>query len=122
MSFHDQPLLKPSRPQDDARTTSRSPIHLPAFLIAPGGDPFSATVIEIATHGFRVQSGYRAKMGQFLAIEVPAFSRYSGWVAWAHSGEFGFDVANPLPEPVVDHILSLALQDWMPNHGPSSSG
>ena len=111
MSLNDHPSLKPGWLPDDARTASRSPIHLPAFLMAPGGEPFSATLVDIGTHGFRVQSGYPAKMGQFLAIEVPAFSRYSGWVAWAHSGEFGFDVANPLPEPVVDHILSLALQD-----------
>lgn len=68
-------------------------------------------MVDIATHGFGVQSGYPAKMGQFLNIEVPAFARYSGWVAWACSGEFGFDVANPLPKPVVDHILSLASQD-----------
>lgn len=111
MSIHDRPSLKPSWLPDEARVVSRALIHLPAFLTAPGGEPFSATVVDIATHGFRVRSGYPAKLGQFLAIEVPAFARYSGWVAWAHSGEFGFDVANPLPEPVVDHILSLALQD-----------
>lgn len=111
MSFHDHSSPKPSWLPDDARIVKRSPIHLPVFLTVPGGEPLSATVINIATHGFRVQSGYSAKMGQFLAIEVPAFSRYSGWVAWAHSGEFGFDVANPLPEPVVNHILSLASRD-----------
>ena len=111
MSLQDYPSLKLSWLADDARVASRASIHLPAFLTAPGGEPFTATVVDIATHGFRVQSGYPAKMGQFLAIEVPAFACYSGWVAWACSGEFGFDVANPLPEPVVDHILSLASQD-----------
>lgn len=86
-------------------------IQLPVFLMAPGGEPFSARVTNIATHGFRVESVYIAKMGQFLSIEIPAFARYSGWVAWTLTSEFGFDVANPLPEPVVDHILNLALQD-----------
>jgi hypothetical protein len=111
MSLHDHTSLKPSWLPADARVTSRALIHPPAFLMTPGGEPFSATVIDIATHGFRVQSNYPAKMGQFVVIEVPAFARYSGWVAWAHAGEFGLDVANPLPEPVVDHIISLALQD-----------
>lgn len=111
MSFHDHPSRKPSWLPEDARIASRALIHLPAFLMAPGGEPFSAIVIDIATHGFRVRTGYPAKMGQFLSIDVPAFARYSGWVAWTESGELGFDVANPLPEPVVDHIIGLAFQD-----------
>lgn len=111
MSLDQHPSLKPGWPPEDARVSSRAQIHLPVLLMAPGGEPFSATVRNIATHGFRVQSGYLAKMGQFLSIEIPAFARYSGWVAWAHTGEFGFDVANPLPQPVVEHILNLASQD-----------
>lgn len=111
MSLHDYPSIKPRWLPDDARVAKRAMIQLPVFLMAPGGEPFSATVTNIATHGFRVESGYPAKMGQFLSIEIPAFARYSGWVAWAHTSEFGFDVANPLPEPVVDHIINLALQD-----------
>jgi hypothetical protein len=111
MSLHNYPSMKPNWLPDDARVAERAALHLSVFLMAPGGEPFSATLTNIATHGFRIGSGYPAKMGQFLSIEIPAFARYSGWVAWAQAGEFGFDVANPLPEPVVDHIINLALQD-----------
>lgn len=95
----------------DERAAERIPIHLPVFLIAPGGEPFSATLTDVSTHGFRIRSGYPATLGRFLAIDVPAFSRYSGWVAWARANEFGFDAAHPLPEGVVNHILNLALLD-----------
>ena len=111
MSLRDRLSLKPSWLPDDMRVANRVLIHLPVFLIAPGGDPFSATVIDIATHGFRVESGYPAKLGQLLTIDVPAFARYPGWVAWARGEEFGFDVAHQLPERVVDHICDIASQD-----------
>lgn len=111
MSFYNFPSIKPNQLPHDTRIASRALIHLPVFLTAPGGEPFTATLTDIATHGFRVQSGYPAKMGQFLSIDVPAFAQYSGWVAWARSEEFGFDVANPLPARVIDHILGLALRD-----------
>lgn len=111
MSRHDYPSMKPNWLPDDTRVAKRALIQLPVFLMALGGEPFSATFTNIATHGFRVWSGYPAKMGQFLSIEIPAFARYSGWVAWTHTTEFGFDVANPLPELVIDHIINLALQD-----------
>lgn len=111
MNVHSHISSRPEWLPADDRVAERIPIHLPVFLIAPGGEPFSATVIDVSTHGFRIKSGYPATLGRFLAIDVPAFSRYQGWVAWAHTNEFGFAVAHPLPEGVVNHILKLAQLD-----------
>ena len=111
MSLHDHPSLNPSWLPDDARVTSRALTYLLALLTASGGRSFSATVVDIATHGFFGVGRVTPRSLGILAIEVPAFARYLGWVAWTHSGGFGFDVANPPPKPVVEHILSLALQD-----------
>ncbi|MCK8456553.1 PilZ domain-containing protein [Sphingomonas faeni] len=111
MSLHAHTAFQPDRLPLDERVAVRRPIHLPVFLIAPGGEPISATMVDVSTHGFRVRSGYPPTLGRFLAVDVPAFARYSGWVAWAQMAEFGFDVANPLPETVVNHILHLADVD-----------
>jgi hypothetical protein len=111
MSSQDHVLHRPSWLPADERVAARSSVHLPVFLLSPGGEPYSATVIDVSTHGFRVQCGYLATVGQFLALDIPAFARYSGWVAWAKVSEFGLDVAHPLPEMVVNHIMNLAAED-----------
>ncbi|MEG8017843.1 PilZ domain-containing protein [Sphingomonas sp. LR55] len=111
MNLHENTALKPGRHPTDERVAVRRPIHLPAFLIASGGERFSATLLDVSTHGFRIRSGYPTTIGRFLAVDIPAFARYSGWVAWAYQFEFGFDVANPLPDEVVNHLQWLAAAD-----------
>jgi hypothetical protein len=111
MIFRDHKMFKPDRSSTDARRAKRTPICLPVFVIAPDGEPYSALAVDVATHGFRIRSGYPATLGRFLVIDVPSFVRYSGWVAWASTTEFGFDVAHPMPADVVNHLISLARED-----------
>jgi hypothetical protein len=111
MSLHEPTAVTPDWLPIDQRVADRRTLHLPVYLIAPGGERFSAAVVDVSTHGFRIRSGYPAKPGRFLAIDVPAFARYSGWVAWTHPTEFGFDAANPLPHDVVNHLVHLAVLD-----------
>jgi hypothetical protein len=108
MNSLDHDPLEPNRVPADTRQAKRTSTHLPVFVIAPDGEPYSAMVVDISTHGFRVRSGYPATLGRFLVIDVPAFVRYSGWVAWADTTEFGFDIAHPMPADVVKHLISLA--------------
>lgn len=124
MILHRNTASNLDRHSINERVAVRRPIHLPAFLVASGGERFSATLLDVSTHGFRISSGYPTTIGRFLAVDIPAFARYSGWVAWAYQFEFGFDVANPLPKEVVNHLLRMADADCgrAPNSGPSSSG
>lgn len=111
MILHEHTAHSPGRYAIDERVAVRRIIHLPAFLVACGGERFSATLLDVSTHGFRIRSGYPTTIGRFLAVDIPAFARYSGWVAWANQFEFGFDVANPLPDEVVNYLLRLAEAD-----------
>lgn len=77
-------------------------------LITPAGDLHAATLTNISSLGFRIRSEYGVTLGRFLSLDIPQLTRYSGWVAWSYSDEFGLDVANPIPQKVIDHILALA--------------
>jgi hypothetical protein len=61
-----------------------------------------------SSSGFRIRSEYGVTVGRFLSVDVRDFAQYAGWVAWAFSGEFGFEVANPIPQAVIDHIVAMA--------------
>lgn len=111
MSHDDHPADKPLSFPGNRRSAVRSRIHLAVSLITPAGDIYSATLTNISSLGFRIRSDYGVTLGRFLSVDVPELARYSGWVAWSHSGEFGLDVANPVPQKVIDHIVANAAKD-----------
>jgi hypothetical protein len=67
-------------------------------------------VTNVSSLGFRIRSDYGVTIGRFLSLDVPGLARYSGWVAWSQADQFGLDVANPLPQKVIDHILMIAAE------------
>jgi hypothetical protein len=82
--------------------------HLPVSLLTLRGDTYSAFLTNASSSGFRIRSEYGVTVGRFLSVDVRDFAQYAGWVAWAFSGEFGFEVANPIPQAVIDHIVAMA--------------
>jgi len=79
-------------------------------LVTPLGDEHPAIIQNISTLGFKIRSEYGVTIGRFLAIDIPGLTAYSGWVSWSYLGEFGLDVANAIPGPVVEHIINIAVQ------------
>jgi hypothetical protein len=75
------------------------------------GDTHSAFLTNASPSGFRIRSNYGVTIGRFLLVDVPNFTQYPGWVAWANSGEFGFEVANSIPQKVIDRIVAMAAED-----------
>jgi hypothetical protein len=110
MSDPDHPIPEPPRLRAERRLAVRSRIHLPVFLLTPSGDTYSAFLTNVSSLGFRIRSEYGATIGRFLSLDVPELARYSGWVAWSQAGQFGLDVANPVPQKVIDHILMIATE------------
>ncbi|MDY0968654.1 hypothetical protein [Sphingomonas aerolata] len=64
----------------------------------------------MSTLGFKLRSEYRVTVGRFVSLDIPGLTVYSGWVAWSYLDLFGLDVANAIPEPVIEYIIAMALQ------------
>jgi hypothetical protein len=110
MTIPDRLALKPTWFPDNRRTGGRLRTHLPVSLLTLRGDTYSAYLTNASSSGFRIRSEYGGTVGRFLSVDVPNFTQYAGWVAWAYSGEFGFEVANPIPQAVIDHIVAMAAE------------
>jgi hypothetical protein len=95
---------------DDRRAGARLRTHLPVSVLTLSGGTYAASLTNASVSGFRVRSEYAATIGRFLLVDVPNFTQYSGWVAWTNSGEFGFEVANPIPRAVLDQIVAMAAE------------
>ncbi|VXC81711.1 hypothetical protein SPHINGOT1_20155 [Sphingomonas sp. T1] len=94
----------------DRRCSNRTAMSHPAVLITSLGDKHSAIIQNVSTLGFKVRSEYEVTVGRFLSIDIPGLATYSGWVAWSYRDQFGLDVANAIPEPVIKHIIAMAVQ------------
>ena len=120
MSRSDPPMPGWHRsPTTGERLYDRGSIQFPSLY---GERYFSSFLTNVSSLFFRIRSEYRVTIGRFLSLDVPGLARYSGWVAWSHAGEFGLDVANPIPQEIVDDIVEMAaglrLHDrafWMRN-------
>ena len=94
----------------DRRYSNRTAMSLPAVLVTSLADEHPAIIQNVSTLGFKLRSEYRVTVGRFLSLDIPGLTVYSGWVAWSYLDQFGFDVANAIPEPVIEYIIAMALQ------------
>lgn len=110
MNTYRRPVAGADQDPLDRRHSNRTGMSLPAVLITSLADKHPAIIQNVSTLGFKVRSKYGATVGRFLSIDIPGLATYSGWVAWSYCEEFGLDVANAIPEPVIEHIIAMAVQ------------
>jgi hypothetical protein len=110
MSSPDRSPLQPASFPDDRRAGARVRTYFPVSILTLGGEISPAFVTNASVSGFRIRSEYGVTLGRFLLVDVPSFTQYAGWVAWANAGEFGFELANPIPQAVIDHIVAMAAE------------
>jgi len=79
-------------------------------LITSLADEHPDIIQNVSTLGFKLRSEYGVTVGRFLSLDIPGLTAYSGWVAWSYLDQFGLDVANAIPEPVIEYIITMALQ------------
>jgi hypothetical protein len=110
MNTYRRPVAGADKDSLDRRHADRTGMRLPAVLITSLADKHPAIIQDVSTLGFKVRSKYGATVGRFLSIDIPGLATYSGWVAWSYHDQFGLDVANAIPEPVIAHIIAMAVQ------------
>jgi hypothetical protein len=84
--------------------------YLPVSLHMLRGDTYSGFLTNASVSGFRIKLDQGLTIGRFLVVDLPNFTQYPGWVAWADTGEFGFEVANALPQEIIDYIQAAAAK------------
>jgi hypothetical protein len=119
MNTYRRPVAGADQDPLDRRHADRTGMSLPAVLITSLADKHPAIIQNVSTLGFKVRSKYGATVGRFLSIDIPGLATYSGWVAWSYCDQFGIDVANAIPEPVIEHIIAMAVQA---GEGPAPAG
>jgi len=110
MNTHRGPVAGAGKDRLDCRYSNRTAMSLPAVLITSLADEHPAIIQNVSTLGFKLRSEYRVTVGRFLSLDIPGLIAYSGWVAWSYLDQFGLDVANAIPEPVIEYIIAMALQ------------
>lgn len=70
--------------------------------------PHEATLLDISRDGCRLASDRRMVSGTFVAVTIPSFSSFKGWVAWSQGDQYGISFAHHLPAEVVEHIATMA--------------
>lgn len=94
----------------DRRNCTRRAISLPVTIVTGFGDTHAAIVQNVSSRGFNIQSEYGVTIGRFLSLDIPGLAQYPGWVAWSYLGGFGLEVANPIPEQVIEYIVAMAVR------------
>ena len=110
MNTYCRPMANAGDNPLDRRCSNRTCMSHPAALITALGDKHSAIIQNVSTLGFKIRSEYGVTVGRFLSIDIPGLATYAGWVAWSYRDQFGLDVANAIPEPVIKHIIAMAAQ------------
>ena len=110
MNTHRGPVAGVGKDRLDRRYSNRTAMNLPAMLITSLADEHPAIIQNVSTLGFKLRSECRVTVGRFLSLDIPGLTAYSGWVAWSYLDQFGLDVANAIPEPVIEYIIAMALQ------------
>lgn len=111
MVWMTQPAMKASKPNwlaIEERKVLREPMNVVATVVGDRVPACSVTVIDFSSLGCRVVTPQTVVAGRFITITFLGFS-FKGWIAWSGLEGFGVDFANPVPDPVVSHLFTLAL-------------
>ena len=110
MSIYTPGAFQAAQPLVDERQQARVGLCLPVFVLQAGAERISAQLIDVSEQGCKIAINSTLKAGKYLGIEVPAFSRFSGWVVWQTRQNFGMDFVTSISRAEVEYIVSLAYR------------
>jgi hypothetical protein len=95
------------RPDDqpDRRRVPRTALRLNATIREPGRSRTTARVIDISTHGCRVETNSVASADTWLMLSIAGLETQYCRVVWRCHEFAGIEFAAPLAEAVLDRLL-----------------
>ncbi len=100
-----QPFHEPDR-----RRAERAALRLNATMREAGRGRVTARVIDISTHGCRIEAGSGASVETWLWLSIAGLETQYCRVVWRCQEFAGLEFATPLSEPVLDRLLQDTKQ------------
>jgi hypothetical protein len=91
--------------QPERRRVPRTALRLNASIREPGRSRTGARVIDISTHGCRIETTPGASADSWILLSIAGLETQYCRVAWSCHEFAGVEFATPLAEPVLDRLL-----------------
>ncbi|HEV8407608.1 MAG TPA: PilZ domain-containing protein [Sphingomicrobium sp.] len=94
-----------SEGQTERRRAPRSALRLNATIREPGRSRMGARVIDISTHGCRIEALPGATADSYILLSIAGLDTQYSRVVWSCHEFAGVEFAAPLAEAVLDRLL-----------------
>jgi PilZ domain len=91
--------------QPERRRAPRSALRLNATIREPGRSRMGARVIDISTHGCRIEALPGATADSYILLSIAGLDTQYSRVVWSCHEFAGVEFAAPLSEAVLDRLL-----------------
>ena len=91
--------------QADRRRAPRAGLRLNATIREPGRSRTGVKVIDISTHGCRIEAQSAASADTWIMLSIAGIETQYCRIVWRAHEFAGLEFANPLAEPVLERLL-----------------
>jgi hypothetical protein len=92
--------------QPDRRRANRAALRLSATMREPGRSRVQARLIDISTHGCRIECASGASSDSWVWLSIAGLETQYCRVVWRHQEFAGLEFVTPLAEPVLERLLA----------------
>ena len=97
-----------ARPKE--RNSTRVPVEFGAGLRQRGGSGVSVHIMDLSTHGFRIETHLDLHDGQQIWLRLPGLESSSATVRWVRGYVAGCAFDQPLHPAVLDLVVARAQE------------
>jgi hypothetical protein len=90
------------------RSSERVPIELDAGLRQRGGSGVTVQIMDLSTHGFRIETHLDLHVGADVWLRLPGLESSHAKVAWVNGYIAGCKFERPLHPAVLDMVVAKA--------------
>jgi hypothetical protein len=96
----------PPEDKHERRRVHRTALRLSATIREPGRSRVGVRVIDISTHGCRIETTSGATPDTWLLLSIAGLETQYCRIAWCREEFAGLEFASPLAEPVLERLLT----------------
>lgn len=91
--------------ESERRRAPRAALRLSASIREPGRSRMGVRVIDISTHGCRIEATSGASADSWVLLSIAGLDTQYSRVVWQAHEFVGLEFANPIVEAVLDNLL-----------------
>jgi len=91
--------------EPERRRVNRTALRLNATIREPGRSRFGVKIIDISTHGCRIESTSAGPPDSWILLSIAGLETQYCRIAWQRDQFAGLEFAKPLAEPVLEKLL-----------------